>query len=109
MAGFIEWYQANEAKMPPVELAAGAYQRLVSIHPFMDANGRTCRMVMDWVLRKHGLPPAAFMRGEENVAVFYSDRAGSGVTPAQAVQAVTTAIERSLDIMSRSVQEESHR
>lgn len=103
MDDFMGWYQAAErAGMPPVELAARAYQRLVSIHPFVDANGRTTRMVMDYILRKNGLPPA--LLDDVNVAVFGTEGAfGTSIvnkTPADAIEAVTRGVERSLDRIS---------
>lgn len=53
----------------PIVLAAKSYQKMVSIHPFTDGNGRTCRLVMDYVLLKAGLPPAA-LGPNVNVALF---------------------------------------
>jgi len=38
--------------------AAQAYQRLVTIHPFENGNGRISRMMMDYALERFGLPPA---------------------------------------------------
>ncbi|MEO7730240.1 MAG: Fic family protein, partial [Kofleriaceae bacterium] len=113
MASFVEWYQANEATMPPIELAARAYQRLVSIHPFLDANGRTSRLVMDWILQRNGLPAPVLAQGDHNVAVFWSDAhsgdAGGGVTTEQAVRAVTTGIERVLAMLNDASSKGAHR
>jgi len=39
--------------------AAQAYQRLVAINPFQGGNGRISRFMMDYVLERFGLPPAA--------------------------------------------------
>jgi Fic family protein len=39
--------------------AVQAYQRLVSLHPFENGNGRISRLMMDFVLERFGLPPAA--------------------------------------------------
>jgi Fic family protein len=39
-----------------LELAFEAHQRLVSIHPFNDGNGRTSRLLMNYVQRRHGQP-----------------------------------------------------
>jgi Fic family protein len=39
-----------------LELAFEAHQRLVSIHPFNDGNGRTSRLLMNYVQRYHGQP-----------------------------------------------------
>ncbi|HBP22026.1 MAG TPA: hypothetical protein DEA08_30110 [Planctomycetes bacterium] len=106
MDDFVKWYQANEATMPPIELAARSYQRLVSIHPFPDANGRTTRMVMDWVLRKNGLPPATM--DNVNVAVFGGRNAFGietkvGATPTEAIEAVTQGVEKSLEVLGAPI------
>lgn len=42
----------------PVVVAADAQREFVSIHPFMDGNGRMSRLVMDYVLRREGLSPS---------------------------------------------------
>ncbi|MFH1358831.1 MAG: Fic family protein [archaeon] len=39
-------------------VAADLQREYVSIHPFEDGNGRTSRLLMDYVLRSKGLPPA---------------------------------------------------
>ena len=41
----------------PVELAAYVHNRLVSIHPFTDGNGRTARLMMNWILTRSKFPP----------------------------------------------------
>lgn len=45
----------------PVIQAAWIYQKLLAIHPFQDANGRTCRLAADWVLARSGFPPLVFL------------------------------------------------
>jgi prophage maintenance system killer protein len=70
MNDFIEWYQLNEKNLHPVTLAALSYRWLVSIHPFADGNGRTARLVMDWILQKNGYPPATLVSGYVSVASF---------------------------------------
>lgn len=50
----------------PLIVAAQASQWLVSIHPFSDGNGRTSRMVMDYILQRHDLPPASIGDNVEN-------------------------------------------
>lgn len=42
----------------PVEIAAEAHYRLVTIHPFIDGNGRTARLLMNLILLQNGYPPA---------------------------------------------------
>ena len=42
--------------MHAVELAALVHLKLVTIHPFADGNGRISRLIMNFVLNKHGCP-----------------------------------------------------
>lgn len=55
---FFAWYAANRGAGNPVAFAAEAQQRLISIHPFEDGNGRVSRLIMDHALQSEGLPPA---------------------------------------------------
>lgn len=48
-------YDAQKKILHPVILAAEMHERLVSIHPFIDGNGRSSRLVMNLILLKHGL------------------------------------------------------
>ena len=48
------WYRSNKNLLHPVALAAEMHQRLVTIHPFVDGNGRTSRLLMNLILIKHG-------------------------------------------------------
>jgi len=56
-----------------IATAAKAYQWLVSIHPFNDGNGRTSRLVMDYVLLRYGLPPP--MLSDTSVAIWTNPEA----------------------------------
>lgn len=56
VTGFFKWYNANKKKLNPVELAALAHLKFVTIHPFGDGNGRTTRLMMNHVLNKFGYP-----------------------------------------------------
>lgn len=53
---FFRWYDRNKRSMHPVELAAGVHLRFVTIHPFADGNGRMSRLLMNFVLNRHGFP-----------------------------------------------------
>lgn len=48
------WYDINKEILHPVVLAAEMHLRLVTIHPFIDGNGRTSRLLMNLILLKHG-------------------------------------------------------
>jgi Fic family protein len=57
MHAFATWYQAEAAALHPVERAARVHSDFVKIHPFVDGNGRTSRLLMNLELLKSGFPP----------------------------------------------------
>ncbi|MRX38906.1 helix-turn-helix domain-containing protein [Flavobacterium sp. LC2016-23] len=54
MEDYFIWYEINKNKLHPVILAAEMHERLVTIHPFIDGNGRTSRLVMNLILLQKG-------------------------------------------------------
>jgi len=102
MDDLLRWYQKNDGKLHPIELAAQIYQRMVSIHPFPDANGRTARFAMDWVLESHGYPPASF-QGEFFVGTFPNIRDKDNPVPGLAEERVTDGVLWSLDHMKSAL------
>lgn len=52
----IYWYEHNKSKYHPFEIAVIFSSKLVTIHPFIDGNGRVSRLVMNFLLRKKGYP-----------------------------------------------------
>ena len=58
MADLVEWYNKAEqsGRFTPVELAALFHYRYIRIHPFEDGNGRIARLIMNYILARHGYP-----------------------------------------------------
>lgn len=56
MNSFIDQLHEWEVHTHPVEAAAKAHLKLVTIHPFTDGNGRTARLLMNTILLRHGYP-----------------------------------------------------
>lgn len=48
------WLAGASLNLHPVVRAAEAHERLVTIHPFIDGNGRTSRLVMNLILLANG-------------------------------------------------------
>lgn len=63
MKDFMRWLQSIQGEHP-VKIAADAHYKLVSIHPWVDGNGRTSRLLMDLILIQHGYPPAIIKKEE---------------------------------------------
>jgi len=56
LAEFFRWYNKNKNKLHPIELAAMAHLKFVTIHPFGDGNGRISRLVMNFILHRKKYP-----------------------------------------------------
>lgn len=53
---YFQYYQDKKEKLHPVILAADLSEKLVTIHPFIDGNGRASRLIMNLLLMKAGFP-----------------------------------------------------
>ncbi len=69
MAGLMDWYQKRTSLMHPVECAARLHVDFVGIHPFVDGNGRTSRLLMNFELIRQGYLPVIIP--VENRLVYY--------------------------------------
>jgi Fic family protein len=56
MRKMFQWYYVERKKLHPVELGAILHNKLVRLHPFSDGNGRTARVVMNWIFMKNKFP-----------------------------------------------------
>ncbi len=54
MVELIEWINTTDSH--PVLLAGEAHYRFVKIHPFNDGNGRTARLLLNWILLQREYP-----------------------------------------------------
>ncbi len=53
MKNLVYWYGLNKKKMHPFELAIVFSMKFVSIHPFVDGNGRISRLLMNYLLQRN--------------------------------------------------------
>ncbi len=106
MGEFLQWL--NEAdRLHTVELAAEAHYRLVTIHPFVDGNGRTARLLMNMILLMEGYP-AAIIRKRDRLAYIGSlEKAQLGGSKDDFLKIITDAVDRSLNIYLKAVEGES--
>ncbi|MHA3103204.1 Fic family protein [Acinetobacter sp. ANC 3791] len=69
MAQFVDWYNTEAHQLHPIERAAKVHADFVGIHPFIDGNGRTSRLLMNLELMKAGYPPCVIT--VENRLAYY--------------------------------------
>ncbi len=96
MEDFILWLQTTTDN--PVQVAAEAHYKLVTIHPFVDGNGRTARLLMNFILMQAGYPGAIIKKEERNR---YLTALETGQTQGKLdayYELIYDAVDRSLDI-----------
>ena len=59
MTDLINWYRekCEQEEVNPIFLAAEFHYKFIRIHPFDDGNGRTARILMNFILMKFNFPP----------------------------------------------------
>ena len=97
MTDWENWLKDSQKKIHPVELAALAHHQLAAIHPFIDGNGRTARLVMNLVLFRAGYPPAVILRVNRKQYYQVLAQADAG-KPASLVNFVGRAVDHSLTL-----------
>jgi Fic family protein len=71
MEEYFRFYGQFRDKLHPVVLAAEMHERLVTIHPFIDGNGRTSRLIMNLILLQYGFPLAIIGGDYESRIAYY--------------------------------------
>jgi len=90
----------------PVAFAGEAHYRLVSIHPFVDGNGRTARLLMNLLLMMAGYPPAIIRKRDRLAYIGALEKAQLGGSKQAYENIIAKAAERSLDIYLKAAQGE---
>ncbi|MGH7203737.1 MAG: Fic family protein [Candidatus Levyibacteriota bacterium] len=104
MKKFIRWLETQQEEHP-VKIAADAHMKFVSIHPFIDGNGRTTRLLMNLILLLNGYPMAIIRNEDRTVYLnsFESARKKHDMHPFYTI--IYTAVDRSLDLYLNALQE----
>ena len=93
---FIEWLKQKK-KMHPIEEIALAHYKLVHIHPFIDGNGRTARLLMNLLLMKKGYPITILLKVDRKRYYASLDEANKGNYDFL-VNFIAKAVDRSLSL-----------
>jgi Fic family protein len=75
-----------------------AHYRLVSIHPFIDGNGRTARLVMNLLLLMSGYPPIIVRKEDRHEYLASIEAAQLGGSSDKYYELMLSGLSRSLDI-----------
>lgn len=68
MTDLLQWYNQaeKEGAMSPIELASLFHYRYIRIHPFEDGNGRISRLIVNYILYRHGYPMIVVKSNDKN-------------------------------------------
>lgn len=92
-----DWLNGAALALHPIERAGQAHHRLAAIHPFIDGNGRTARLLMNLLLMRDGYPPTIIMKVNRRQYYRVLSQADRGHMP-PLVNFVGRAVERSLTL-----------
>ncbi len=100
MGDLMAWYEEkkNDVATNPVLLAAEFHYRFIRIHPFDDGNGRTARLLMNFILMQYGYPPV-IIKTEDKENYFAVLRLADAGQLEPFVRYIATNLLRSLRIM----------
>ena len=105
MTDYFNWLQTTK-NLHPVELAAEAHFQLVTIHPFVDGNGRTARLLMNLILLMNGYPPAIIRTRDRLSYIASLEKTQLGGSNDDYLKLISKAVDRSLDIYLKALKGE---
>lgn len=107
MDEFFSWLK-KEDKMHAIQLASEAHYRFVTIHPFIDGNGRTGRLLMNMILMMKGYPPAIIRKNDRLAYIKSLEKPqlvnGEGDSKNNYFKLIAAAVDRSLNIYLRAIE-----
>jgi len=104
MEALLNWYDGKAQALHPIVRGAMLHVIFVGIHPFIDGNGRTSRLLLNLELMKSGYPPI-IIRVENRLAYYNAlDKAHTTEDYMDFVELVAKEVEASLDLYLSAVQ-----
>ncbi|MFP7176526.1 Fic family protein [Priestia filamentosa] len=98
MEQLINWYENEAQKLHPVERGAMLHAIFVEIHPFIDGNGRTSRLLLNLELMKAGFP-AVVIKVENRLAYYEAlDKSHTTKNYHDFIQLIVKEVEDSLNL-----------
>lgn len=101
MEKFFDWFAGDAQKLHPVERAARIHSDFVGIHPFVDGNGRTARLIMNVELIKEGYPLAIVLKEQRQEYFTNLDKAHVQGDFKPFVEQIGLLVERGFEPYSR--------
>lgn len=103
MENLINWYEQETKQMHPITRGAILHAIFLGIHPFIDGNGRSSRLLLNLEMMKAGFPPVVIK--VENRLAYYEalDKANTQKDYDDFIRLVAKEAEDSLDLFLSAV------
>lgn len=100
MFDLLNWYieKTKEKNVNPILVAAEFHYRFIRIHPFDDGNGRTARILMNFILMQFGFPPV-IIKTEDKANYFAALQMADAGNIEVFINYIAQNLVRSLEIM----------
>ena len=108
MDEFLLWLQSKNNDHP-AKIAADAHLKLVSIHPFIDGNGRAARLLLNLLLLQQGYTPALIRKEDRKAYIDSISKAQLEGNTDDYYRVIYKAIDRSLDIYLEALNPQSEK
>src|SRR5690625_3577027 len=104
MEDMINWYRNEGSSLDTIERGAMLHAIFVGIHPFIDGNGRTVRLLLNLELMKDGYPPV-IIKAESRLAYYEAlDKAHTTNDYCDFISLLESELEASLDLYLKTIQ-----
>lgn len=103
MESFIKWYDNDAQNLNPIERAAMVHIIFVGIHPFIDGNGRTSRLLLNLELMKNGYPPIVIKNDTRLNYYTALDKAHTTKNNQDFIKLIEDEVDKTLDLYLKLV------
>ena len=108
MRDLIDWYreEIDKEDFNPVLVASEFHYKFIRIHPFDDGNGRTARILMNFILLQYGFPPV-IIKTEDKMNYFSVLRQADAGILEPFIEYIGKNLVHSLEIMIKGARGEN--
>lgn len=98
MEELLTWYNTTATTLHPIVRSAMLHAIFVAVHPFIDGNGRTARLLLNFELMKNGYPPIVI--DVNNRIAYYNalDKSIANNDYTDFIALISKALDNSLDL-----------
>ena len=108
MKNLIECYEKKWKSLHPAERAALLHIDFVGIHPFVDGNGRTSRLLQNFELMKEGFPPIVIKKEKRLEYYKALDKAHTKGKTEDFIKLSAECLDESLNLYLNTIKQENN-